>query len=74
MVTIELEDKGQDFTRWTCDDQGVVVKCEPFQSWLWVGAKVLNPETLKRGDVVDFLTNEGYLKTLIYRVESVKVH
>jgi len=74
MVTIELEDKGQDFTRWTCDETGRVVKCEPFQGWVWEGMIVPGAARMKRGDVVDYIDQEGALHTLKYRVASVKVH
>jgi hypothetical protein len=74
MITIELEDKGQDFTRWTCDETGEVVKCEPFQGWLWEGMRVLNPAELRPGEPVDFLDQKGKLRTLAYRVVSVRLH
>lgn len=35
MVEIYLEDKGQDFLKFTCDEDGVIVKTEPFQNILW---------------------------------------
>lgn len=74
MVTIEFEDRGQDFTRWTCDETGKVIECAPFQGWLWEGVTVLSPEALKRGEPVDFVNHEGHVRTLAYRVRSVKVH
>lgn len=37
--TATFEDNGQDFLEWIIKD-GVVIDCQPFQSWLWVGREV----------------------------------
>ncbi len=74
MRRIYFEDHGQDFLSWTVNEQGIVVECEPFQSWLWVGARVLGANHLCRGDVVDFMHKGGEpVKTLNYRVERVQI-
>jgi len=41
MITVYLEDRGQDFLEWDIED-GIVVDCRPFQGWLWNGTKVHN--------------------------------
>lgn len=43
MRTIKFEEKGQDFKEWIIDN-GVVVDCQPFQYFAWVGKKVLIAE------------------------------
>ena len=37
---IELEDKGQDFTRLKTDEQGIVIAVEPYQTDVWKGALI----------------------------------
>ena len=37
---IELEDKGQDFTRLRTDEQGIVIAAEPYQTDVWKGALI----------------------------------
>ncbi|AOJ05103.1 hypothetical protein WS70_25635 [Burkholderia mayonis] len=71
MLIIELEDRGQDFTEWKCDENGIVVECSPFQGWLWEGVRVIGATDLSRGDVVDFVDKQGRLRTLNYRVARV---
>ena len=34
---IELEDKGQDFTKLRTDEQGIVIAAEPYQTDVWKG-------------------------------------
>ena len=38
---IELEDKGQDFTKLRTDEQGIVIAAEPYQTDVWKGALIL---------------------------------
>ncbi|WP_175764178.1 hypothetical protein [Burkholderia ambifaria] len=73
-TTIKLEDRGQDFTEWKCDEHGTVVECGPFQGWLWEGVRVIGAADLRRGDVVDFIDKDGHVRTLNYRVKSVTRH
>ena len=49
VITIEFEDHGQDFWEWDiCNN--VVIDCRPFQSFLWVKHKLLEPmEALQVG-------------------------
>lgn len=42
LTKIHFQDKGQDFTEWTVNDEGVVVDCQPFQASVWVGLKIYN--------------------------------
>lgn len=53
LSVIHFEDHGQDFLLWHVNDEGVVVKSEPFQTGVWKGAKITNFKTLKVGDKVD---------------------
>lgn len=72
---LELEDHGQDFTRWVLR-KGVVVRCEPLQGWVWEGSRVLN-RNLVPGDAVVVSPESRHLVTpparampLNYPVES----
>lgn len=49
IITITFEDHGQDFLQWDiCNN--VVVGCYPFQSWMWVNCRLLEPmEALRVG-------------------------
>ena len=57
MITVFLEDHGQDFLEWDIED-GVVVDCRPFQGWVWVGAKVHNP-SIQPGDILEITPKTG---------------
>ncbi len=73
MQTIFLEDHGQDFLEWDIED-GTVVGCRPFQSWLWNGTKVHNA-TIQPGDTLKITPARGAgRRTLIYLVERVVEH
>lgn len=71
MLTIVLEDHGQDFLEWDIKD-GTVVGCRPFQGWLWNGTKVHNTN-IQPGDML-VITTKGNRLTLNYPVERVVVH
>ncbi|MCM2494572.1 hypothetical protein [Burkholderia glumae] len=71
MLIIEFEDRGQDFTKWKCDEHDTVVECGPFQGWLWEGVRVIGATDLRRGDVVDFIDQDGNVRSLKYRVACV---
>ncbi|MGV4439904.1 hypothetical protein EDM00_11505 [Ornithobacterium rhinotracheale] len=36
-IIIELEDKGQDFTKIICDKRGIILETRPFQTEMWKG-------------------------------------
>lgn len=69
-VTVYLQDKGQDFLEWDIEN-GVVVGCRPFQSWLWKGTRVHNTD-IKPGDILIITPAKGKRTTLKYLVERVK--
>ena len=69
MITVFLEDHGQDFLEWDIED-GVVVDCRPFQGWLWKGTRVHNTD-IKPGDILKITTTDGLERTLNYPVEKV---
>jgi len=70
MITVYLEDHGQDFLEWDIED-GTVVDCRPFQGWLWNGTKVLNTD-IRPGDILKIVPASGGELTLNYPVESVR--
>lgn len=41
--TVHFEDRGQDFTSWDVDAQGVVTDSRPFQRDQWAGTQLLAP-------------------------------
>ena len=69
MITVHLEDKGQDFLEWDIEN-GEVVACRPFQEWLWKGTKVHNTEIRPRM-TLDITPPGARRTTLNYRVEKV---
>lgn len=72
MQIIFLEDQGQDFLEWDIED-GIVVGCRPFQSWLWNGTKVHNA-TIQPGDILEITPPSSERTTLNYPVERVLEH
>lgn len=72
MLTIVLEDHGQDFLEWDFEG-GIVVACRPFQGWLWNGTKVHNTN-IQPGDMLNITTKGGNRLTLNYPVERVVEH
>lgn len=70
MITVYLEDHGQDFLEWDIED-GMVVDCRPFQGWLWKGMKVHNTN-IQPGDILEITSPAGGRLTLNYPVESVR--
>ena len=38
---IEIEDQGQDFTKFCIDENNIIVDAGPFQGWLWKGFQVI---------------------------------
>lgn len=72
MITVFLEDRGQDFLEWDIED-GTVVDCRPFQGWLWVGTKVHNT-TIRPGDILEITPKNGERTTLNYPVERIVEH
>ncbi|GAI90398.1 unnamed protein product [marine sediment metagenome] len=69
MITVYLEDHGQDFLEWDIED-GTVVACRPYQGWLWNGTKVHNTN-IQPGDILE-ITVAGERTTLNYSVERVE--
>jgi hypothetical protein len=67
MLTLELEDQGQDFLRWDVLN-GVVVGCSPFQGSLWNGTKVLSA---KVGYSPEIVTRHGERTFLRYPVTKI---
>jgi len=70
MITVYLEDHGQDFLEWDIED-GMVVDCRPFQGWFWKGTKVHNTN-IQPGDILEITLPAGRRRTLNYPVESVR--
>jgi len=70
MLTVYLEDHGQDFLEWDIED-GEVVGCRPFQDWVWNGTKVHNAD-IRPGDILEIGGRLGERTTLRYPVEKVE--
>lgn len=70
MLTVSLEDHGQDFLHWDIEN-GVVVGCRPFQEWLWKGTKVHN-NNIQPGDILEITPPNGKRVPLNYPVKSVR--
>ncbi|MEE6032981.1 MULTISPECIES: hypothetical protein [Avibacterium] len=69
---IELEDKGQDFTRLKTDEKGIVIATEPYQTEVWKGALIPIAQQ-KIGDLCMIhhlpYIKYGYIK---YKVLAIK--
>ena len=72
MITVYLEDGGQDFLEWDIED-GEVTACRPFQGWLWIGTKVHNTK-IQPGDILEITRRNGERTRLNYPVERVVEH
>jgi len=83
MITVQLEDHGQDCLTLDLEyDDGVrhpyapveasyiVVGCRPFQSWFWKGTRIHNTD-IQIGDVLDITTETSGRLALNYPVERV---
>lgn len=72
ITILHFEDQGQDFLRWHIDEQGTVVKSEPFQNMIWKGARVTNFKTLKVGDKLDIthMSKNTCIKYPITKIEK----
>jgi hypothetical protein len=68
-VTVELEDRGQDFLEFDIENR-VIVDTRPFQGWVWNGRKVVN-ETFGVGDCLTRASETGKL-TLKYPVVAIR--
>ncbi len=67
---IEFEDRGQDFIRWTVAGDGTVYDCQPCQSWVWCGGRVLNMDALRVGGLVKFASYQDSI-TVAYRIVNL---
>lgn len=70
-ITLVFDDQGQDFLRWTLDERGIVIKCEPFQGAVWNGVRVLDFQNLAEGDLVSIETKTD-VRTLRHPLISVR--
>jgi hypothetical protein len=70
-MTVQLEDRGQDFTEWDLDEDGVVVACRPCQEIVWCGVKVRNHATLRCGSTLLLTLSDGRETTLNYKAAMV---
>lgn len=68
-MTVELEDRGQDFLELDIQ-HGRIVTARPFQHGVWSGRVVVN-EALSVGDRIA-LQLEGGVRTLLYPVVAVR--
>lgn len=66
---IYLDDHGQDFLWFVVDDKKIV-KCGPFQAWLWVGKHIMPPKKWRKGSRVVF-KDGSKLKYPVIRAEPV---
>lgn len=77
MKVIEFEDRGQDFLRWNLDDDGTVLKCLPFQGWVWERVRVVNHAALSVGGKARYVSRdlmEGPTSELMYRIVRINVY
>lgn len=59
VVTVTLEDHGQDFLEWDIDlETMTVVDCRPHQGWVWKGSLVRN-SVLRRGNTLVIKTKHS---------------
>ncbi|CAA0096019.1 Uncharacterised protein [Starkeya nomas] len=74
MKVLHFEDRGQDCTWWCIDDDGLVVRCGPFQASVWCGQRV-RLETVKVGRRPAFISKmsgrELELNYCIRKIDTV---
>lgn len=70
-TVLTFDDQGQDFLRWTLNERGIVVKCEPFQGPIWRGFRVLDFQNLTEGSMV-FIKKNDEIRTIKYPLISVQ--
>lgn len=73
---ITLEDNGQDFLEFTCDENGIIVETKPFQGSIWNGANIpLDSPELIVGEECPIHNpphiNYGYLKHKVEKIETL---
>ena len=68
-ITVELEDHGQDFLYFDIKN-GKIVDTRPWQSFVWNGRTVLNPNIAK-GERILFEDDHGRTLTLNYKLIKV---
>jgi hypothetical protein len=69
---IEFEDHGQDFLRWTIDEDGKVMDSQPFQADLWNGTTLLDYPDLKVGMALAIITKHDDVLTLKYPIIKIE--
>lgn len=69
-MTVELEDRGQDFTEFDIKD-GRIIDTRPCQGWMWNGRRVDN-DSLAPGDSINLDGGSSEAMQLRYRVTSVR--
>lgn len=79
MKTIHFVDYGQDCLSWDINDEGLIVACRPYNDPYFVGKKLLNSETVERGDFATIETCDpltGLVKTkfITYPINEVYHH
>lgn len=71
-TVIHFQDHGQDFLRWTLDQNGKVVCSQPFQTSIWRGCVVINPKGIRPGGKVHFIGHGApELQVIKYPVKEV---
>lgn len=71
-MVIHFEDQGQKFSSWTIDSDGVIIKTSPKKLDQYIGSKVLKPNRLKKGDKVDYMSDDNTFSTSI-RVSEIEI-
>lgn len=76
-IKITLEDRGQDFTTFYTDEQGIVTDAQPFQARIWRGAiiPVYDTEMFRVGERLPIhhppYIEYGFLRHRIQKIEYV---
>lgn len=70
MMRVAFEDCGQGFLEWDLV-RGVIVDCRPYQSWLWVGQRVMNTK-IQTGSML--CVKRNHVETILIKppVKSVR--
>lgn len=72
---IHLEDNGQDFTRFVCNEAGVILEALPFQSSIWAGG-FIPLDMVKAGEPCPMHKpphiNFGWIKHNVEQIEIVE--
>lgn len=72
VTKITFEDRDQDFLEWYVRN-GIVIDCQPFQGFVWVGATIHKALKVGQKPMVSVLCNPNEKSQLNYKIVKLEV-